>query len=136
MSENIASSTSLGSRPRRSQTSPYSSRVRPSSTARSTPGLVIVGPVMPSRIAGGPAATLGGFRRRHLEAGVDGVLFEASGIARLHGLRLTDGREVAVKVHTLEPAEHLAAVQAVQRSLAADGPPCPRPLVGPHPLGD
>ena len=64
------------------------------------------------------------------------VEFEASSSGSVHGLRLLDGRRVVVKAHRpgTRP-DFLAAVQAVQRRLAASGFPCPRPLAGPLALG-
>ena len=62
------------------------------------------------------------------------VLFEAGHLARVIGLRLTDGREVVLKVrpHT----SRLPACARVQRSLFEAGYPCPEPLAGPALLGD
>jgi hypothetical protein len=58
-------------------------------------------------------------------------LFAVDNLARVHGLELADGRSVVVKlIH--EDAAYLAAVQDVQRALAADGYPAPRPLFGPR----
>ena len=60
-------------------------------------------------------------------------LFAVDNLARVHGLELADGRAVVVKlIH--DDAGYLAAVQDVQRALAADGYPAPRPLFGPRAL--
>jgi hypothetical protein len=61
------------------------------------------------------------------------VLFEVAHLSRVTGLRLTDGREVVVKVRP--PADRLQACVHVQRHLWAVGFPCPEPLAGPQPLG-
>src|SRR4051794_21982680 len=60
-------------------------------------------------------------------------LFEAESIAQVHALELADGRRVVVKL-LREDAAYLAAVQDVQRALAAGGYPAPRPLFGPRAL--
>ena len=61
------------------------------------------------------------------------VLFEVAHLSRVTGLRLTDGREVVVKVRP--PAERIQACVHVQRHLWAVGFPCPEPLAGPQLLG-
>ncbi|MBV1854808.1 hypothetical protein [Catellatospora tritici] len=71
--------------------------------------------------------------RRWLSAGVAEPLFTAGHLSRVYGLRLTDGREVVVKVRTDQP--RLAGCADVQAALWAARLPCPRPLVGPVPLG-
>jgi hypothetical protein len=58
-------------------------------------------------------------------------LFEAESVARVRGVELADGRAVVVKL-LRDEAAYLAAVQDVQRALAADGYPAPRPLFGPR----
>src|SRR3954453_1043829 len=60
-------------------------------------------------------------------------LFDAESIAQVHALELADGRRVVVKL-LREEAAYLAAVQDVQRALAASGYPAPRPLFGPRAL--
>jgi hypothetical protein len=69
--------------------------------------------------------------RRWLGAGE--VLFTAGHLARVVGVRLTDGREVVVKVRPA--AGRLAGCTDVQRALWEAGFPCPRPLAGPRPAG-
>lgn len=65
-------------------------------------------------------------------AGVDEILFEIGHLARVVGIRLTDGREVVVKIR---PAHaRLAGCAEVQETLWRAGFPCPRPLVGPVPF--
>ena len=60
-------------------------------------------------------------------------LFEAAHLSIVAGLRLTDGREVVVKVRP--PAGRIQGCVSVQRHLWAAGFPCPEPLAGPTPLG-
>jgi len=69
--------------------------------------------------------------RAELGAPVTRRLFEAESVARVHALELADGRGVVVKL-LHEDAAYLAAVQDVQRALAAGGYPVPRPLFGPR----
>jgi hypothetical protein len=71
--------------------------------------------------------------RRWLGAGVRESLFVAGHLSRVLGMRLSDGREVVVKVRLA--AGRLAGCADVQRALWEAGFPCPRPLVGPVPLG-
>lgn len=73
----------------------------------------------------------------HLGAPVaEGMCFETS-VGCVAGVRLADGREVAVKVHQQRwTTSFLSAVAHVQRHLAIHGVPCPLPLAGPAPLGD
>jgi hypothetical protein len=59
-------------------------------------------------------------------------LFEAGYLSTVKGLRLTDGREVVVKVRPDEA--RLAGCAVVHRALWTAGFPCPEPLVDPQPL--
>jgi Phosphotransferase enzyme family len=59
-------------------------------------------------------------------------LFEAGYLSAVKGLRLTDGREVVVKVRL--HGSRLAGCAAVHRALWTAGFPCPEPLVDPQPL--
>jgi Phosphotransferase enzyme family len=59
-------------------------------------------------------------------------LFEAGNLSAVTGLRLTDGREVVVKVRPSVP--RLAGCAAVHRALWRAGFPCPEPLVDLEPL--
>ncbi len=54
-------------------------------------------------------------------------LFEAGNLSTVKGLRLTDGREVVVKVRPY--STRLAGCAVVHRALWAAGFPCPEPLV-------
>lgn len=77
-----------------------------------------------------------GWIGRHLRArlgvGMSQILFRSGRIAAVYGAALSDGRQVAVKVHR-DPADlaYLRAVAACQRRLADAGYPCPHPLDGP-----
>jgi hypothetical protein len=62
------------------------------------------------------------------------TVFEAGFLSAVWGLRLADGREVVVKARPAMP--RLAGCFAVHRHLWAAGIPCPKPLIGPQPLGD
>jgi hypothetical protein len=74
--------------------------------------------------------------RTHLGARVADARFYCASVGCVTGLRLTDGRDVVLKVHQPRwTTSFLAAVQSVQASLAASGFPCPRPLPPPRPLG-
>jgi hypothetical protein len=69
--------------------------------------------------------------RRHLGSEPVQALFTGGNLARVHGLRLRDGREVVVKIRPGEPRQ--TGCVAVQRHLWRAGFPCPQPLVGPLP---
>jgi hypothetical protein len=73
---------------------------------------------------------------RHLRARLGGdldhVMFGSGRIAAVYGAALSDGRQVAVKVHRGEAdLVYLDAAIACQRRLAMAGYPCPEPLDGP-----
>jgi Phosphotransferase enzyme family len=68
---------------------------------------------------------------------VERVLFHATSVGVVLGLRLADGRRVVVKIHQpRESREMLEAVHSVQGALFRAGFPCPEPLVEPTGLGD
>jgi hypothetical protein len=74
--------------------------------------------------------------RAHLGAAIHHYLFFDSSSGSVHGLHLTDGRDVVVKVH--RPGltfAYLAASHQAQRSLVEHGLPGPQPLVAPIPYG-
>jgi len=80
-------------------------------------------------------AAVDAFCRARLGSGIASYEFYSVGVGSTHGLRLTDGRRVVVKVHrATTDVAHLAAVHMVQGHLAAAGFPAPQPLVGPAPL--
>jgi hypothetical protein len=63
----------------------------------------------------------------HLGAGVAVPLHESQGMSAVHGVRLEDGRDVAVKIRHDDSGRTSTCV-AVQSELAARGFPCPRPV--------
>ena len=82
-------------------------------------------------------AAVDAFCRARLGSGIASYEFYSVGVGSTHGLRLTDGRRVVVKVHcATTDVAHLAAVHMVQGHLAAAGFPAPQPLVGPAPLAN
>lgn len=77
------------------------------------------------------------FCRLQLRAGVTEVLFRATSVGVVFGVRLDDGRRVVVKAHQpRESAGFLEAVHRVQGHLHSQGFPCPAPLVAPAALGN
>jgi hypothetical protein len=86
-----------------------------------------------------PEAAVDAWLDRHLRArlgtGLAGVLFRSGRVSAVYGLRLDDGRDVALKVHRGTGADvdtrALGAAVAAQRLLAGAGYPCPEPLDGP-----
>ncbi len=77
------------------------------------------------------------FCGEQLGADVTDMLFRATSVGIVFGVRLGDGRRAVVKVHQpRESRETLEAVHAVQSALFGAGFPCPEPLVGPTPLGN
>jgi Ser/Thr protein kinase RdoA (MazF antagonist) len=88
----------------------------------------VFGPVPPAAVDG----WLDRLASQRLGAGVAEVLFRSGRVAAVYGLRLGDGRRVAVKVHR-DPVEidRLARTTRCQRLLAGAGFPCPAPVHGP-----
>jgi hypothetical protein len=70
--------------------------------------------------------------RQRLGSEPDQVLFEAGNLSQVIGLRLTDGRDVVVKVRAWQ--ERLIGCGQVQHSLSVAGFPAPRLLVPPERL--
>jgi hypothetical protein len=70
--------------------------------------------------------------KRWLGAPPAAELFEAGYLSTVKGLRLTDGREVVVKVRP--HVSRLAGCAVVHRALWTSGFPCPEPLVDLQPL--
>lgn len=68
-----------------------------------------------------------------MSSGLDRVLFRTGRVGAVYGVRLTDGRDVVVKVQrgAVPDLDPLTAAVACQRHLAAHGYPCPTPLDGP-----
>lgn len=71
--------------------------------------------------------------RRWLAAEPVQVLFETGNLSRVLGLRLSDEREVVVKLRP--PARRLRACAHIQQHLWSAGFPCPRPIAGPAAFG-
>ncbi|GHB74869.1 hypothetical protein GCM10010377_76670 [Streptomyces viridiviolaceus] len=69
----------------------------------------------------------------HLGYPVAERTFTAGNLSVVHGLRLTNGREVVLKIR--DEDERLGACSWVQRRMWRAGFPCPEPLAGPLPLG-
>jgi Ser/Thr protein kinase RdoA (MazF antagonist) len=67
--------------------------------------------------------------RKHLGAPPSEVLFESAQMSQVFGLRLADGREVAVKARPDQDGREATCVE-VQRFLAAEGFPAAAPLTG------
>ena len=77
-------------------------------------------------------AAVDGFCRSQLGAAIALVLFRATSVGVVFGVRLTDDRRAVVKVHQpRESRQTLEAVQRVQAHLHREGFPCPAPLVAP-----
>jgi hypothetical protein len=64
---------------------------------------------------------------KHLGSGVAARLHESQGMSVVHGVRLKDGRDVAVKLRCADTGRTVTCV-AVQNELASRGFPCPRPV--------
>jgi Phosphotransferase enzyme family len=76
------------------------------------------------------------FCREQLGAEVSDVVFRATSVGVVFGVRLSDGLRAVVKVHQpRESRETLEALHAVQSALFRADFPCPEPFVGPTPLG-
>ncbi len=81
------------------------------------------------------AESVDGFCRSYLGAGVSRYEFFATSVGSVHGLRLSDGPRVVIKVYRADAdRDHLLAVQRVQAHLTRARFPSPRPLLGPTPL--
>jgi aminoglycoside phosphotransferase (APT) family kinase protein len=83
------------------------------------------------------------FCRAHLGSSLRGYRFYGSSVGSTHGVQLEEGRELVIKVRP--PPEtnpylsldrtSLETVCRVMKWLAGRGYPCPRPILGPTPLG-
>jgi hypothetical protein len=71
--------------------------------------------------------------RKHLEDGLESVLFRSRHLSEVVGVQLTGGRQVVIKVRPYDP--RLTGCLAVQDHLARTGFPCPAPLTGLTRLG-
>lgn len=78
------------------------------------------------------ASTIDQFCLLHLGSGVERAEFFEASVGSVHGIELSDGRRVVVKVHRADTSmAFLTAMQTVQRHLSSDAFPAPEPLVGP-----
>lgn len=82
------------------------------------------------------AAAVEAFCRRELGSPVIATRFWIASVGCVAGVDLADRRTVVVKAHQADRTRaFLSAASAVQRRVADTGLPCPRPLLGPVPLG-
>ena len=82
------------------------------------------------------AAQFDAFCVAHFGAPIAVPLFYSSSIGAVAGARLADCRQVVVKAHQPDVlVAYLSVVDGVRRHLAAQAFPCPKPLLGPVPLG-
>jgi hypothetical protein len=81
----------------------------------------------PERIA----ASVDQFCSRSLGAAIEHYQFFATSVHSVHGVKLTDGRRVVIKVARPAPGAEacFSAAQTVQSHLAASGFPCPEPVL-------
>ncbi len=82
---------------------------------------------------GAIARLVSAFCAAALNAAVAGALFVATSVGSVHGLVLSDGRSIVLKVRLADAGE-IAAMQSVQSHLAAEGLPVPKPILAPRPL--
>ena len=76
------------------------------------------------------------FCTAHLSVSVADFLFYESSQGAVFGMQLSDGRRVVLKAHQPDrPLDFLSAMYKVQHYLADHDYPCPRPLLGPAPIG-
>ena len=76
------------------------------------------------------------FCTAHLSVSVADFLFYESSQGAVFGMQLSDGRRVVLKAHQPNrPLDFLSAMYKVQHYLADHDYPCPRPLLGPAPIG-
>lgn len=65
------------------------------------------------------------------------TLFARTSVGAVFDLELANGRRVVLKAHQpRQNVEFLGAVFEIQRSLADQGFPCPRPVIAPAPIGN
>jgi hypothetical protein len=83
------------------------------------------------------ASVVSAFCHQHLGSLVDAYEFFSGGVGTVHGVRLVDGRRVAIKVHGADvELDFLTAVQRTQAVIADSGIAAPRPLLAPTPIAD
>ena len=89
------------------------------------------------------AALIDDFCRNQLRSAIRGYYFYQSSVGSTHGLQLEDGRDIVIKVHPpadvnphlLNDQRSLDTVFQVTCWLAGQRYPCPKPILGPSPLG-
>lgn len=89
------------------------------------------------------ANTMEEFCRAHLGSKLRGYLFYGASVGSTHGVQLEDGRDIVIKVRP--PAETnpylsfdrntLESICRVMKWLTDTGYPCPKPILGPSPVG-
>ncbi len=82
------------------------------------------------------AGQVNAFCTTYLGAPVADYLLYESSQGAVFGIQLSDGRRVVLKAHQPDrPLDFLSAMYKVQHHLANHDYPCPRPLIGPAPIG-
>ncbi|MGH7769225.1 MAG: phosphotransferase, partial [Candidatus Binatia bacterium] len=89
------------------------------------------------------AAAMNEFCRIHLGSKISGYLFYGSSMGSTHGLRLQVGRDIVIKVrppagtnpYFSQDRASLENIFRVMHWLSDRGYPCPKPVLGPTPLG-
>jgi hypothetical protein len=71
---------------------------------------------------------------RWLRASPDKILFSTGHLSTVVGLSLSDGQQVVIKARN--SANRILGCIQVQEYLSKSGFPCPKPLAGPHPMGE
>jgi hypothetical protein len=83
------------------------------------------------------AERISGWCETHLRSGVASTIFEVARLGLVLGVRLRDGRSVAIKIRgPSETIERVRAVCLIQSTLHERGFPCPRPTLPPVRLGN
>jgi hypothetical protein len=83
------------------------------------------------------ASVVSAFCHQHLGSPVAAYEFFSGGVGTVHGVRLVDGRRVAIKAHRADvELGYLTAVQHTQAVIADAGMAAPRPLLAPTPIAD
>jgi hypothetical protein len=83
------------------------------------------------------ASVVSAFCHQHLGSPVAAYEFFSGGVGTVHGVRLADGRRMAIKVHRSDvELDFRAAVQHVQTVIAGAGRAAPRPLLAPTAIAD
>ena len=91
---------------------------------------LLVGGILPNVV---DDKALSEWCHRHLEDGLEAVLFRSGHLSEVVGVQLNSGRQVVIKARPYDP--RLMGCLAVQDHLARSGFPCPPPLTGVTRLG-